>query len=519
MKRNVVIGIVVFVSFMAQADDTVKCHFVSSSTGLEPVRSAEGKLLSHHRWSGLIERGIFFFQEQQDDWFQGELLADGAGGFYPPYFSYAKCQWNGVPYDDASGQAVYPAFHHSIFINMFLDYYRYAGNEESLQRARALADWNLARSTPETNVYANLPYSTYVQGNAGGFVDGDAVMTDKPAILALAYLRLYRTTLNANYLEGAEKIAETLSANIQSDGHIPFRVIPESGDIVEDYTSSQIYAVELFEALDDMSATSRYTASKMLVLDWLLQNPVSNMVWNGFYEDVGDRPDNRTNWDCIDTARYLISHRAETPQYLVYAQTLHDWMETTFATTNHYYAPAEGFREQLACFDIMGVHMMHWSMLLADLYEVTEDEIYKDRIHGILNFTTYIQPSNNRIAVGPWFGPFWYSCHSGPVRYFIEQFGNFPEWAPTGENHLLASAGEVRDVRYTFDSISYVTDRAGEELLRIAHPLKQVLVNEVALAEELIAYDPATGILRFTTLVAGAVQIEMADISELDLVL
>jgi len=514
MKRNIVIG-VLLASFMAQADP----QYVSSSTGLEPIRSAVGELLPHHSWSGLIERGIFFIQEQQDDWFEGDLLPDGEGGFYPPYFSYAKCSSEGVPYDSPSGQAVYPAFHHALFINTFLNYYRYSGDGESLQRARDLADWNLTHSTPATNVYANLPYSTYVQGSAGGFIDGDAVMTDKPAIMALAYLRLYRATLSTNYLEGAEKIAETLSAKIQPDGRIPFRVVPSTGEITEDYTSSQIYAVELFEALDDLLTTNQYVVSKTRLLDWILQNPVSNMVWNGFYEDVGTNPDNRTNRDCIDTARYLLRHREDNPQYQTYAQNLHNWMRVTFATTDHYYSPAEGFREQLVVPAIMGSHMMHWSMLLADFHKITGNESYKTRILGIMNFTTYMQPSNNRVVVGPWFTPFWYSTHMVPVLYFIDQFGNFPEWAPAGETHLLASAGEVREVRYTLGSVSYITDRAGEELLRIAHPLKQILVNEAALSEELIDYDPATGILRFTTPSSGAVEIKMADIPELDLIL
>ena len=97
------------------------------------------------------------------------------------------------------------------------------------------------------------------------------------------------------YLQGAEKIANTLSANIQPDGHIPFRVFADTGVIKEDYTSSQVYAIRLFESLGDLLATSRYSAAKDRVWGWLVQNPVSNMVWNGFYEDVAKRPDNRTN--------------------------------------------------------------------------------------------------------------------------------------------------------------------------------------------------------------------------------
>ena len=517
MKKFITMGLVVFCGFSGYADDTETCHSVSFVTGYEPVRSANGELLPHHSWGGMIERGIFFILEQQGDWFQGDLLPDGEGGFYPPYFSYARCKWNGVPISDS--EAVYPASHFSGFIGTFLKIYRYTGNEECLQRACALADWTLAHSTPSTNVYGNLPYSTFVQGEAGGNVDGDSIMTDKPAKLASEYLRLYRATLNTNYLDGAVNVADTLAANIRANGTIPFRVYPETGEIKEDYTSSHIFVVELFEELDEFFGTNRYTSAKDQVWTWIVQNPVSNMVWNGYYGDVGNDPDNRTNADCIWTARYLLRHRSENTQYVGLALNLHDWMYDTFATTNHYYAPSEGFREQLACFDIMGVHMMNWSRLLADLYQATGDEEYKNRIRGMINFLTYMQPSNNRIAVGPWFGRFWYSCHMSPMRYIFELFGEFPEWAPEGETHLLNSAGEVRAVQYAFNSVSYITDRSGQEVLRLAYPLKQIRVNGNVLDESQIVFDSQTGVLRFANPEAGAVFVEMEGQSRLELML
>lgn len=164
-----------------------------------------------------------------------------------------------------------------------LEIHAYAGDERALGCARQLADWNISHSTPADWLYGSLPYSTFSNGVAGGFVDGDAIMTDKPAIMGLAYLRLYRTTGARSYLEAAERIAATLAANQRDAGNWPFRVNPKTGEVREDYTSSAIYGVMLFEAVDAALARPRFEDHRRRALAWVLENPVRSMDWRGFY--------------------------------------------------------------------------------------------------------------------------------------------------------------------------------------------------------------------------------------------
>jgi len=468
-----------------------QCHTISRETALEPNRNKKGDLLPHHSYSELIQRGMDFILKEQNNWFKGKLLLDGKGGKFPPYFSYASCNSKGVP----EVPEVYPAFHNAIFIHTFLDYYRYKGNKESLARAVQLADWNIDNSTPASGEYPNLPYSTFIQGKPGGSVDGKSTMTDKAAIMGLAYLRVYEVTQNKKYLAAAQKIANTLQKHIRKDGSLPFRVNPITGKVVEDYTSSQIYAVKLFCKLDEISGTKKYAASSEKVFNWILNGPVKNMKWNGFYEDVGKNPDNRGNWDCIDTAIYLINK--DKMKYKKVVEKLYTWLEKNFISTNHYYCPAEGVNEQFVCYTIMGVHTLHWASLLADMHNAYKENSYKYRIEQMLNFVTYMQEENNRIIVGPWYDPFWYSCHLGALHLTFDIFGKIPELAPADENHILKTSGEVRDVKYTNTEISYLNDKSGIDVLKLKFIPLSISVNGKTLFKKNIKINKKDKIVKF----------------------
>jgi len=228
------------------------------------MHSENGDLLPCLSYGEFITRGMRFLLEDQQHRFKGDQVTDEAGHPLPPYFRYAKLRPNGCPYTEPvvdRGQ-VYPAFHHALAIEMLISYYVYSGNPAAISRARRLADWNIAHSTPDDWLYGGLPYSTFTNGVPGGFVDGDAVMTDKPAITALAYLRLYETVGESKYPAAAKRVADTLAKNQSPEGTWPFRVNPKNGEVREPYTSSVIYAVMLFERLDALDGDDRYSENR-----------------------------------------------------------------------------------------------------------------------------------------------------------------------------------------------------------------------------------------------------------------
>ena len=394
-------------------------------------QSHDGNLASCMAYGRFIERGMRFVLGDLDNgWSVGNAYRDGRGKPVPAYVNYAIADSKhalgvGHPHN---ADTVYPAFHHALFIRAFLAHWRKTKDPDCLARARELGDWNLQRRTPAEWKYGNLFYSSACRGKMGGSVDADAIMTDKPAIMALATIELADATRDERYRRAAEQVAATLAKTQLPAGNWPFRVNPQTGEVREEYTSAAIYAVMLFEALSNQGAT-RWAGAKAKALKWTLENPAKTMLWRGFYEDVPVKMrKNRTNWDCIDTARWLVAHRAENPEYLPLALRLNDWIVKEFGEENKAWAPAIGIREQKVCFETMGIHTLHWASLQADLNAATGDAAFKRRALNACALATYWMRDDNAILVGPtWPNGIWFSCHLGAVLYMYDALSRYPE--------------------------------------------------------------------------------------------
>jgi rhamnogalacturonyl hydrolase YesR len=338
-----------------------------------------------------------------------------------PWVYYSNLQQNGAPFPNSIDRFVsYPAFHHSLMIRTFIRYSRYAKDERALEWAVKLADWNIAHSTPADWPYGNLPYSTFQEKKPGGFRDETGLMPDKAAIMALAYLDLHKATGEARFLKAAEAIGETLAKRQRPNGTWPFRVDPKTEKVVEEYTSSVIYAVRLFEALGKANGNQRFKPHRDLTWNWLLNGPIKTKEFRGFYEDIQASPKGRTNYDCLDTIRYLLANRTADNGYLEMAKDLNAWVEKTFLDKIKGFEPAEGIREQLQCNVVMGIHSLNWASMLRELAEATGDEVMRQRANQTANYITYYLQPDNRIVVGFQYNQWWYSCHAGVVLYLLD---------------------------------------------------------------------------------------------------
>ncbi len=190
-----------------------KNHMVDA----ERKRDAAGKLLSLQSYKKTILRGMSFLLEDHLKWFRG---------------------------------------------------WEYSGNKQALTEAVKLGDWNIAHSTPDNWAYGNMPYSTFEEKKPGGFRDKSGIMPDKGAIMALAFIELYKASGKPRFLQAAEAIAQTLVRNQRANGTWPFRVDPETEEVVEEYTSSVIFAIKLFEALDEINQNTQYRANRDQTWEW-----------------------------------------------------------------------------------------------------------------------------------------------------------------------------------------------------------------------------------------------------------
>jgi hypothetical protein len=158
-------------------------------------------------------------------------------------------------------------------------------------------------------------------------------------------------------------------------------------------------------------------------MKWLLNGPIKTKEFRGFYEDIPASKDGRTNYDCLDTIRYLLANRTDTNGYLEMAKDLNAWVEKVFMDKIPGFEPAEGIREQLQCNVVMGIHSLNWASMLLDLAKATGDEKLKQRADQTANYITYYLQPDNRIVVGFQYNQWWYSCHAGVVLYLFDFAG------------------------------------------------------------------------------------------------
>ncbi|MFZ9935820.1 MAG: hypothetical protein ACO3JG_02040 [Luteolibacter sp.] len=221
----------------------------SLMTVAEVKRDEQGKLLPLQSYEETIRRGMAFLLDGHLKWFKGppETLTDENGQTQMPWVYYSNLQHDGTPFPGSIDRFVsYPAFHHSLLIETFLGHWKRTRDKRALEQAIQLADWNIAHSTPADWAYGSLPYSTFEEKKPGGFRDQTGLMPDKAAIMALAYLDLHEATREARFLQAAQAIAETLRKRQRPDSTWPFRVDPKTEKVIEEFTSSVIYAVMLF---------------------------------------------------------------------------------------------------------------------------------------------------------------------------------------------------------------------------------------------------------------------------------
>ena len=413
------------------------------------------------------------------------------GAPVPPYFYHYAIQ-----HDDDLPSATtgypgyasisYPGYTVSVAIDAFLAWWGYSGDPQALARARALADWVIARRTPPQDLYGNCPYSTQTDGVMGGGFDGDAIMTDKPGMIALRCLRLADITGDPSYLDAARQIADTymatqLGGDATQDGRWPFRVRPTDGMVRQDYTSHLIPAIRLLKQMEQRVPGAGYGAAADRAWAWLWANPLnpvspSYQRWEGFYEDsvplaqIGKRDhysaeetvqalldraqsgdlDKAVEVMAWSTARYM-SPNGFQDGYGMYAPSILEWdlwPNTTYAATGQ------------------------WAYTSLRLEEATRgtplhDPTWRAQAVLALHTITYGQgaqasPADGRMLTTireltqPLFGTeTWYEQNFNTVKYLLWSFALAPELAPAAEDHLLGfRGGELAGIGYGASQIA-----------------------------------------------------------------
>jgi hypothetical protein len=455
---------------------------------------------------------------------------DPLGYAVPPYFYHFAVHddnglWSsttGYPWHSAIS---YPAYTASVAIDAFLDFYRYSGDPEALLRARTFADWIIEHRTPAGGLYAYCPYSTQAEGEMGGAWDGDAIMTDKPAMFGVRLLRLFEATGDSLYWNAATEIAATLTATQMTggpsdDGRWPFRVRPSDGLVRQDYTSHLQPAVRFFDRMFAYTDDPAHAAARDRAWQWLLDNPchpasTSYQRWEAFYEDQD--PDMQTGkrdhysahemivelivrqppgWqqtavDILSWAAgsYLIDQSAAClGAYIPVTNEWEGWMEPTYAASLQY------ARTSLWLFEALTGHAL-------------QDSLQRVRAHAMAAACSHGQCQRGVAADGRMYTTVkdilcsftdksWYEQDFNTVKYYLELMALDPALAPAGEDHMLRSDREILWIVYggAGPGISYqVFGGEGCETLRLVETPLGVMAAGQPLPRLSSAADPGPG--------------------------
>ncbi len=407
-------------------------------------------------------------------------IRDENGRKVPPYIYHAVI-------DDDNHfkyRISYPAYHHAYLIEAFLNYFNYSGSQEAVRRARDLADWTIAHSTPDDYRWPHMPWSTFTEGNPGGFEDKDTLQPDKAAYMGLAYVRLYEVLREARYLAAAKGIADTLESRQGKDGAWPFRVNPKNGEIYEAYTPGIFMAVAFLEKMYQVTGNLDYKNAQIAGWMWMLRNPVRNNNWSGFYEDVGKGRESHVYYAPAQTIRLLLRYRtpANEESYMKHARRLYDYVMDGLAFDDRDMGLL--LREQTGYLAATPSSTLSWSMMAAEFFLATGDEKFRfSALEAMRSVTRYgLKPdgrTHNTMLGGRVYGDngSWYSLTSPVIRYIYQDMGCLPELAPPTENHLLRTATEIREISYSKQRISYESLPESFELLKLASPPKEVKIG------------------------------------------
>jgi len=434
----------------------------SPSTPVSPIQTKDGVVPPRLPVAEAIKKAMVFFRKTDDGYVPGRL-----DGTLAPYFSDA---FMGIKDGRSTRGIAYPARLHGQFIRTFLRCYTYTGDASWLLRARDLADWNIARSSPPDAEWPHLAYSTFEKGKPAGHKDKNALQPDKTAFIANSYLMLHEATGEARYLDAARNVAETLLTKQAPDGSWPFRVVPETGEVTQKIGGAPVFFVEFFERLLQHENKNTYCHAHDKALAYLIARNVEKGLWGTYHEDVGLKQGTHLSAELMCyTAEYLIRSSAAHPEHLPMARRVLKQMEDKLVfTEEHGAAPAPGAAEQSGFEHIMAGHTARYGACLAQLYLATGDDAVKRRaistLHGVTHmqtdegvFVTFFYHMKKDKAGPKVVDRVWFSQHLFSIYNLLGAMAVFPQLAPDGENHILENTAALRDVAYAPGSVQYAT--------------------------------------------------------------
>jgi hypothetical protein len=217
-------------------------------------------------------------------------------------------------------------------------------------------------------------------------------------------------------------------------------------------------------------------------LQWIMDYPMKNHFWSGYYEDVISNYSNLNQQIPLETARYILNHPESDPDYKKHIPALISWVENRFGQVKHY--GATSIKEQDGCFKEMSSHTARYASVVAKWFGVCLDENVREEARAsfaLATYSAYNKNSKDQISINytgieyirPWFSDSYWDY----MPHYFDGFAEMPEMLPENEDHIFYSSSVITDVKYCPCNIYYTTsDNYGTERIKLSFEPK-VYVN------------------------------------------
>jgi len=380
----------------------------------------------------------------------------------------------------------------------FRRYYAFFGDGGALAPCTALLERINRYLTPSSWYWGGMPRTQ--DDTPDGVYEDTWGEPDKMSMFALGCIYYSLFTGERKYYAEAERIAGRLFCEITPGDSLrsplPFRVDLESGEVIDPYTSNWIFAVRLADELLSRGTSldrDLLSRGRRALLDWLMEYPLRNGKWSGYFEDVHSLwHDNINQFSPLESARYFLEHVDDDPRYREAALDLLRFVKGRFGVVSRY--GATSICEQDVCFSEMGSHTARYASVAAKAFDVTGDAYFAEEARASLCLASYSACNSfigdslavNPTGIGysrPWFSDSYFDY----MTHFLYAFSFIPSLVPSG-NHMVYSSSVIRHIDYGKDWIEYApADSVGEERI-VLDCEPTVLQGGVPMGEDLWKY-------------------------------
>jgi hypothetical protein len=365
-------------------------------------------------------------------------------------------------------------------MKLFRYYYPYTGDIRALVPVRDFLDRMLMFTTPDDWAWPGM-VRTQDNDNPDGIYLDERIETDKAAMVGVAYMDCATFTGDERYKAMAEHIAELLLKNIkegsEKESPLPFRVNMQTGEVEDSYTSDMIFVVEFFDkvlASDTTLDKADLKAKRDLVFNWVIDYPVKNGLWSGYFEDIDESLTNMNQFAPMETARYLLNNPGVCKDYKQVVLDLLAFVKGRFGGTVRY--GGVSICEQDVCFFEMSSHAARYGSVLSRWAAETGCELAKKEGLATLALAEYSacnHTSKGNISVNSvgleWYG-IWYSdSYFDYLPHYFEGMAAWPEIIPEDTDHIFSTTCMLKEVEYAPGSVKYTAlEPNGTEQLKLS---------------------------------------------------